>query len=63
METFPAATATDAASLAATTSADRPTHRPALAATGADAAIVWGVSIGFGAILTGAYLATRKPKH
>ena len=60
METFPAATATDAASPAATTSADRPTHRPALAATGADAAIVWGVVIGFGAILTGAYLTTRK---
>lgn len=63
METFPAATATDAASPAATTSADRPTHRPALAATGADAAIVWGVVIGFGAILAGAYLTTRKPKH
>ena len=27
------------------------------------AAIVWGVVIGFGAILTGAYLTTRKPKH
>ena len=48
---------------AATTSADRPTHRPALAATGADAAIAWGVVIGFGAILTGVYLTTRKPKH
>lgn len=34
-----------------------------LAATGADAAIVWGVVIGFGAILTGACLTTRKPKH
>ena len=41
----------------------RPIHRPALAATGADAAIIWGVAIGFGAILTGAYLTTRKPKH
>ena len=50
----------DSPSPAATTSADRPTHRPALAATGADAAIVWGVVIGFGAILTGVYLTTRK---
>ena len=39
------------------------TSRDELAATGADAAIAWGVSIGFGAILTGADLATRKPKH
>lgn len=39
------------------------TARDELAAIGADAAIVWGVSIGFGAILAGAYLATRKPKR